>query len=435
MALVRSIPEVNKIIDNLVRNDFGTITSTLTKRFGPESIDQVENIVTKSLKEAKDIWSYSSVPNNPKNILWQFITGNSSDLFCKKILNHKYPLSKFNSSSNAVNLNYPDEDEAVENKIAMLFACCHPIASEDNRIALVLKILGGYSTSYIARILSKNENAVASELRETKNKIIDRKILLVIPKKFKLKERLDLVLETLNTLFELGFNHPDNKLTILPELCNTTINLTKVLTLHPRTNSPETQSLIALILLKGSRLNSMLDTKGNVLTLKEQDRSLWNKQMIKDGIHHLYLSASGENVTRIHLNAGIAAIHSTSNDYKSTNWQQIILLYDNYLKLNPSPYTELERSIAVSKAYGPYEGIKSIKKIDGLETLTSHDLLYSTIGNLYLQIHNYGKALSNFRKALTLSKKPADKSFLQNKIRICDQRIKMTNRYKYGLSF
>ena len=171
MALIKNNPDVNKTIDELMLNDFGTLTSTLTKRFGPEYIDRVENLVTQSFNNAKTQWSYSNIPNNPKNTIWQFITDNTADLFCHKVNNYKYQYTSNNKSTTVQNLNYPDNSEAIENKIIMLFTCCGPNLSEDQRILLIMKILGGYTTSFIARTLSKNQSSVTDEIKEAKYKI------------------------------------------------------------------------------------------------------------------------------------------------------------------------------------------------------------------------------------------------------------------------
>lgn len=433
MSLTKNSPEVNKIIDKLYKNNYGTITSTLTKRFGLENFDQIESIVSKSLEEVKKAWQESNIPHDPKDTLWQFITENCSDLFCKKIGKKSYYSNPKEKS--ITNLIYPNEDEALENNLAMLFLSCNPVIPNHLRVPFILKTFGGYTTPYIARLFSKNQNSLSDEIKSIKVLVLNKKIDFKIPedpKQFKLQ--FENMVCVIYEIFSLGFKHPDSKIKVAPDLCHLALNLAKTTISQSRTNTAETHALFALILLKASRLNSMLDINGNLLNLKEQDRTLWNKKMIKDGIYHLYKSANGKNVTKLHLEAGIAAIHATSKDYKSTNWKQIISLYDNYLTLNHSPQTELERSIAISRYKGAREGIKSINKID-LKSLNSCELLYSTLGNLYLQIHKYDKALKNYKKSLTLTENPSTRSFIRSKISICDQRIKMTKRYKKSLSF
>ncbi|MGI9553804.1 MAG: DUF6596 domain-containing protein [Thermodesulfobacteriota bacterium] len=433
MTLINSNPEVNEKMDELVKKGYGTITSTLTKRLGQENLIQIDKLVAKSFKDAKSEWSYGTVPNDPTDKIWQLITDNSSDLFCLKIHNRRF--TEVRNSTSSLNLNYPDRDEAIENNVTMIFACCHKCVDPDSRTALILKVLGGYSSSDIARVLSKNEKSIIDKINDAKINIISNNIPFEIPGKYTINERQDNVLEALFSIFELGFSHPHDKLKIFPELCNTAIYLLKFMNSHPKTNSPATRALLAYMLLSGSRLQAMKDKKENLLNLKEQDRSKWDKEMISKGIDYLYSSAKGKEVSTYHLKAGVAAIHSTSSDYRSTSWKQIISLYNNYLELNDCPLTELEKAVAVSRAYGPKEGLNCIVNIQDKSKIKNIALLPLTLGNLNLQLHNYEKAIGYYSTALELSQNSFEKTYINNKTHICEQRLKMTKRYKHGLSF
>jgi len=434
MTLHKNIPAVNKKIEDLIKNDFGTITSTLTNRLGPEAIGTVESIVTNSYNEARTKWSAGSLPVNPKDFIWQFVTDNTSELFCHKILNHYSPVKTY-GDDRIINLEYPYEDEVLSNKVTMLFACSHPINDQEINALLCLKIMGGYSSSDIARILSKNEVVVLNKLEYAKEQIIEKKIPFAVPGKYVLRERTVNLLKLITYIFELGYNHPDDRIRVSPEVCNTAINLCEVLTKHPKTNIPESRALMAYMLFCGSRLNSIKDKNDNVLKLQEQERTKWDRQMIKDGIEYLYQSASGKNVDKIHLMAGVEAIHSTSPDYKSTNWNQIVSLYQNYLQVHNCPQTELEMAFALSKTEGPKAGIEAVKKIKDKESIKNSTLFGVTLGNLYLQLHKYETALTHFKKALKNAERVSEKTYLNSKIHICQQRIRMTKRYKHGLSF
>jgi len=434
MTLHKNIPAVNKKIEDLIQNDYGMITSTLTNRLGPESITTVESIVTNSYNEAKTKWSAGSLPLDPKDFIWQFVTDNTSELFCHKIFNHDYP-SKTTDSQYIVNLEYPNKNEVVLNKVIMLFACSHPSNELDVNAAFVLKILGGYSSSYIARMLSKNESVVINSLETAKEQIIEKKIPFAIPGKYVLRDRTVNLLKLLTYIFELGYNHPDDRIRVSPDVCNTAINLCEVLAKHPMTNIPETRAHMAYMLLCGSRLKSLIDSNGNVLKLQEQDRELWDREMIKNGIEFLYKSASGKNVDKIHLKAGVEAIHATSSDYIDTNWDQIVSLYENYLNVHNCPQTELEMAYALSKRNGPKAGIEAIKKIKNQEQINDTALYGISLGNMYLHIHKYETALAHFKKGLKTAVRSSEKTYINSKIHICQQRIRMSKRYKHGLSF
>ena len=433
MTLHKNIPAVNKKIEDLIKDDYGMITSTLTNRLGPESIAAVESIVTSGYSEARTKWSAGSIPLDPKDFIWQFVTDNTSELFCHKILNHSYPSKS--EEDQIINLEYPNENEVLTNKLIMLFACSHPSNDQDINTALILKIMGGYTSSDIARIISKNESAVINSLENAKEQIIEKKIPFAIPGKYVLRERTLNLLKLLTDIFELGYSHPDDRIRVAPEVCNTAINLCEVVAKHPMTNIPETRAHMAYMLLCGSRLKSLVDKNGNVLKLQEQDRELWDREMIKSGIDFLYKSASGKNVDRVHLMAGVEAIHATSPDYGSTNWDQIVSLYQNYLHVHECPQTCLEMAFAISKTKGPKAGIEAIRKIKNKKQITDNSLYGITLGNMYLQIHKYETALSHFKKGLKTTERGSEKAYINSKIHICQQRIRMSKRYKHGLSF
>ncbi len=434
MALIKNNPEVNNIINRLLINDYATITSTLTKHLGQENLDNIDNLVQKTFTEAKNLWSSTSLPCNPKDSLWQILTDNTSDLFCNK-LRYKIGIKKGLGNYNFLkNLNYPNEYESIDNKVAMMFTLCHPFIQPTNRIYLILKILAGLSTSYIARIFLKSEREVSKEISKAKRSIIDQHIPMVVPKNDK-EKRLELILDTLWTIFDIGYYPLNEKLVAIPDLCYLSANLLKVLTNYTETASPEVDATYALMLFKISRLNSIVDGKGNILNLKEQDRSKWDKQIIKEGLKYLNRSARGNTISKRHLEAGIEAIHSLSPSYEKTDWGKIIFLCNSYLAYKYCPHVELQKAIAIAQAENPHKGIEAIKAIKHPEMLKNDKLYHTTLGNLYFQTHNYKEALPHLLQALELSQKPYEKNYLKNRIDICKKRIKMIEKYEMSPSF
>jgi|GEM_PF-971669 len=432
MTLSRNIPEVNKTINNILMSEYGTITSTLARRLGQENLNDIDKLVSSTIERARDIWSTSEIPKNPTNQLWQFITDNTSDLFCRKLKYRNINIPK--NAFAAKNLYYPDSTESTENKLAMMFTCCHPSLKEETRIYLILKIMCGFTTSYIARLFSKNESAVADMIYEGKKSIIEQNIPMHIPSFYR-NERLEIIQKTLYKIFENGINPYNEKLRTVPELCYISINLAKEISKHNGTSTREVYALIAAMLFRASTLSARIDEKGNVLSLKEQDRSLWDKKLISEALDYLDKSASGDKITKKHLEAGVLAVHSLSRSYRSTNWDKIIELYDRYLEIFNDTEVELERAIAVSKTKGPGEGIEALNAIENKEELKLNKLFFTTLGNLFFQTHIYDNALTNYREALKLTTKPNVRDYIKNKIGICEQRIEMTSKYRYGLSF
>ena len=432
MGILHNDPKVNKELNNLLISTYGTIVSSLIKYFGEYSIEHVQNVTNNSFKKFKNHWSRNGIPPKPEEHIWKDIVENSNKLFCKKVsyLYRKKSREKFDIRN--LKLPYPSKNEALKNQVELIFCIIDRKICKELQKYLLLNIICGFSCSRIARIFNQNEKKIEEKLFDEKIKIINNEIYFKIQKRNYDTEKQNNFIRVIKSIFNIGLTNKDG---LIHEISYASIKLAKIVANFPKTENPELNALISWMLSQSSRLDSMRDKNGNTLNLKEQNRKLWNKKMIKEGLEYLHKSASGENITESHLKAGIAAIHSTSEDYKSTDWEKIISLYDNYLAFNYSSSVELERAIAVSKLNGPEKGIDAITNIKDIDKLNSNDLLYSTLGNLNLQLHKYNDALSNYQQAIKLTDQKLEKSFYSKKIKICQQRIVMSKRYQHGISF
>lgn len=423
MAVQRISPKVNIEIKKQLINNYGLFISALINEFGISSLELFQNIVRNSIDKAKKEWSQQGIPETPEEYIWDSIIKNSNELFCIKV-NH-----------NINKIKYPDKEDAVITQTALLFSIFNNNFSDKSKKYLLLNILCGFSYSSLARIFDRNEKRLETEIYNEKKKITEKKASLVVPSARQNELINTDIRRILKDIFDIGFSSNNSEKTLIPGFCHAAIKMAKLLTQHPNTNNPESNALLSWMLLNASKLNAMLDEKGNILTIQEQNRSIWDTKMIEKGLIHLHRSAEGDEVTKTHLKAGIEAIHSLAEDYRSTNWDRIISLYDNYLAYNHCPSVELERAIAISKQKGPEEGIEAINNIERKENLDTDDLLYSALGNLNFQLHKYETAISNFRRAIDLSDESFDRSFYSKKIKICQQRIDMSKKYGHSLSF
>jgi predicted RNA polymerase sigma factor len=189
---------------------------------------------------------------------------------------------------------------------------------------------------------------------------------------------------------------------------------------HPVGNQPRTHALVALMLLNGARLPTRVDSEGSLLRLKEQDRSRWNKAMIGRGMLHLSQSAAGEELTAYHLQAGIAACHCAATDYESTDWSQILSLYDRLVELDDSPIVALNRAVAVAQIHGPRAGIDAVQAIQNSGQLNAYYLLYAVLGEFEAQLRNFPGAAKHLRKALRLTEVKSEQSLLSKRLRDCE---------------
>src|SRR5437867_7353032 len=224
------------------------------------------------------------------------------------------------------------ESEIRDNRLRLMFACCHPALTPEDQTVLALKILCAFSPAEIAKAFLTTEAAIAKRLTRAKQKSRDEHIPFGIPAGEELSRRLDGVLQTLYLLFNEGYKASSGDHLIREELCQEAIRLASLLAEHPTGNRPRTHALIALMLLNAARLPARTDAEGNILRLKEQDRLTWDQTMIARGMFHLSKSAAGEEVSTYHLQAGIAACHCAAIDYESTDWPKILSLYDQLLQ-------------------------------------------------------------------------------------------------------
>jgi RNA polymerase sigma-70 factor (ECF subfamily) len=325
-------------------------------------------------------------------------------------------------ATDAANYSPKFDSEIRDGRLRLMFACCHPILSGEDQSALALKTLCAFSPAEIAKAFLTTEAAVAKRLTRAKQKIRDERIQFEIPAGKELSRRLDAVLQTLYLLFNEGYKASSGDDLVREELCREAIRQASLLAEHPAGKQPRTHALIALMLLNAARLRTRTDAEGNILLLKEQDRAAWDREMIARGVHHLSMSAVGDELTPYHLQAAIAACHCVAGDYESTDWEKILSLYDQLLELNDSPVIALNRAVAVANIRGPQAGIEAVRSISGGHQLDSYYLLYAVLGEFEAQLNHFSAAIRHFRTALKLTDLTSEQSFLAKRLRDCEGR-------------
>ena len=413
--------EISRLTDHLFRHEAGKLISVLTGIFGVNRLQLAEDVVQESLIRALRTWPYTGVPKNPAAWLTQTAKNLALDLIRRERLFHdKEPqiiafMEQWPSESADGDL--PRfESEIRDGRLRLMFTCCHPKLSVEDQAALALKTLCAFSPAEIAKAFLTSEAAIAKRLTRAKQKIRDEHIPFEIPAGDELSVRLSGVLQTLYLLFNEGYKASSGDHLIREELCQEAIRLASLLAEHPAGNQPQTHALIGLMLLNAARLPARTDSEGNILRLKEQDRSTWNHAMIARGIEHLGMSAAGDELTSYHLQAGIAACHCAANDYESTEWDKILSLYDQLLRLDDSPVVALNRAVAVANVHGPQAGIEAVEAIHNKNQLSSYYLLYAVLGEFEKQLNQFQAAADNFRKALELTELTSEKTFLAKRL-------------------
>ena len=419
--------EISRLADHLFRHEAGKLISVLTGIFGINRLQLAEDVVQESLVRALRTWPYAGIPQNPAAWLTQTAKNLALDLIRREKLFHdKEPqiiafMEQWPSDSMA-GKSPIFESEIRDGRLRLMFACCHPALSPEDQTALALKTLCAFSANEIANAFLTTEAAIAKRLTRAKQKIRDEHIPFEIPAGVELSRRLDAVSQTLYLLFNEGYKASSGDDLIKEDLCQEAIRLGALLAEHPTGNQPRIHALVALMLLNAARLPARMDSEGNILRLKEQDRSTWNQAMIARGINHLSESAAGEELSAYHLQAGIAACHCVASDYESTDWRKILSLYDLLMELDGSPVIALNRAVAVANVDGPQAGIEAVEAIQDGSQLKSYYLLYAVLGEFEKQLNNFQAAIDNFRKALELTELTSEQLFLSKRLQDSEKR-------------
>ena len=413
--------DISRLTDHLFRHEAGKLVSVLTGIFGINRLQLAEDVVQESLIRALRTWPYTGVPKNPAAWLTQTAKNLALDVIRREKSFHdkEAQIIAFMEQWPSESADYESpmfENEIKDGRLRLMFACCHPVLSAEDQAALALKTLCAFSPAEIGKAFLTTEAAIAKRLTRAKQKIHDEHIPFEIPAGEELSRRLDGVLQTLYLLFNEGYKASTGDHLIREELCLEAVRLASLLTEHPAGDQPRTHALMALMLFNVARLPGRIDQEGNILRLREQDRSTWNQAMIALGMQHLSLSASGNELTPYHLQAAIAACHCAAIDYRSTDWQKILSLYDQLLELDGSPIIALNRAVAVANVHGAQAGIDAVHSIPRRTQLNSYYLLYAVLGELETQLNHFQAAIANFRKALELAELISEQSFLSKRL-------------------
>jgi len=394
------------------------MVARLTRLLGPAYVALAEETVQDAMLRALQVWPYQGVPDNPAGWLFRVAHNLAIDAVRRDNLfgaKTDAIVEELTRSSQRSTPALDVDAELRDDELRMIFMCCHPAIAREARVALSLKIIGGFSVDEIARAFLADPPAIAQRLVRAKRQIRDRQLTLEMPLAPDLLERLDSVLDVLYFLFNEGYAARAGSDLIRRDLCAEALRLASLVA-AASIATPTVHALVALMALQAARLAARTDAAGDLVLLENQDRSRWDDRLIAIGFWHFDLSMDGSEVSEYHVQAPIAATHARGMDPYSVDWPLIVRLYDQLLALNPSPVVALNRAVAVSKVSGPTDALDAIAPLESDPKLQHYHLLMAVRGQLLLDLGRAAEAADALRAALACVCTEPERRFLREKL-------------------
>ncbi|MGH7621207.1 MAG: RNA polymerase sigma factor, partial [Gemmatimonadaceae bacterium] len=306
-----------------------------------------------------------------------------------------------------------------DDQLRMMFSCCHPQLPEVAQIALILHILCGFGAGEVAAAFLTRRDAMEKRIARGKKVLASSTRLFDLAEERELPKRLSAVQRALYLLFSEGYHGAHAQLAVRTDLCMEAIRLAQLLLEHPLSAVPSSYALAALMCLDAARLPARIDAAGNLSSLDDQDRSLWDSALIARGEDLLDHSATGTDITEYHIEAAIASVHAHARSAADTRWDRIVALYDTLMSIRPSPVVALNRAIAVAQLEGPGRGLEEIGAIVDRERLADYPFYFATLAELELRSGRAEAAHEYFLTATRLARNPMERRFFEQRARVC----------------
>lgn len=410
------LPNANVAVDAVYRSDWGRIVATLIRQFG--DFELAEDAAQDAFIAAVDQWPNEGVPESPRAWIIQTAKHKAIDRLRRQTrLQEKLEADPDFASEPIVEGPNLDFEEIPDDRLRLIFTCCHPALSLEAQVALTLRTLGGLQTDEIARSFLVPTTTMAQRLVRAKRKIRDAGIPFSVPDTTEMPARLDGVLTAIYLIFTEGYAPTRGAPLVRADLCAEAIRLGRLLRalLQPNTHAEPT-ALVALMLLHDSRREARLDEDGDLVVLEEQDRSLWNKPQIDEALGLVDEALAG-HPGPFALEAAIAAEHCKAAKAEDTNWGQIVELYDLLAELMPSPIVSLNRAVAIAMARGPQPALELIDELAESGELDEYHLLHAARADMLRRLGSNDDAAESYETALRLATNDSERRFLERRLR------------------
>ena len=410
--------------DHLFRREAGRMIATLTRVLGVHNLALAEDVVQDAFCRALEVWKFRGMPENPSAWLMATAKNRALDVLRRqrtartfapelaRLLESEWTLAPAVEELFAANA-------IKDDLLRMMFSCCQPRLAEEAQVALILNILCGFSVAEIASAFVSSHAAIEKRITRAKKLLAGSKRLFDVAAPSDFAARLPAVYRVLYLLFNEGYHGASAESAVRSALCHEAMRLAALLLEHRLGATPATYALSALMHLNGARLPARVDAAGDLQSLFDQDRSLWDGKLVLEGLKLLEFSASGSELTEYHVEAAIASVHATALRAEDTDWSRIVSLYDTLIAIRPSPVVALNRAIAVAQRDGPEHGLEAIGAIEDRDRLAAYPFYPAALGELELRRGRHRTARKHFRAALALARNPMERRFLDQRVTAC----------------
>jgi RNA polymerase sigma-70 factor, ECF subfamily len=408
-----ALTDARSVVDAVYTSESRRIFASLVRLLG--DFDLAEEALHDAFAAAIEQWPRDGIPGNPRT--WLISTGRFKAIDrLRKQARFNTPLEEIveKLAGQEFGLRQIDERHLEDDRLRLIFTCCHPALQQDAQIALTLREVCGLTTEEIGRAFLTNTPAIAKRIVRAKAKIRDARIPYEVPSLRELPQRLESVLSVIYLIFTEGYSANSGLQLVRTDLSQEAIRLGRLLT--ALLDEPEGIGLLALMLLQDSRSATRLSPDGEIILLCEQDRSQWNRSQIAEGIELVEKALSMRRVGPYALQAAIAAIHAESPSSESTDWRQIAALYDLLLRFTPSPVIELNRAVAIAERDGDEEGLSLVEAILARGELTGYYLAHATRAEFCRRLGRKSEAIASYRAALELARQEPARRFLERQL-------------------
>lgn len=409
-----------QLVDHLFRHESGKMIAVLTRVFGAHNLGMAEDVVQESFMKAIQLWKFE-IPDNPSGWLMQVAKNKAIDIIRRQQnFNHlsKEVVHQLQQETENTIDQFFHDSEIPDSQLRLIFTCCHPTLKPEDQIALTLKTVSGFGVKEIAKALMTNDEAIQKRLYRAKEFIRYNNIQFEIPAGRELLKRVETVQAVVYLIFNEGYNSMKKEELIRYDLCAEAMRLCKLLTEHSTVAAGSNSALLALMCFHAARFESRMDDNHSIVLLPKQDRSKWNRDLIKMGSYYLNNSSIGDSLSVYHIESAIAAEHCIADSFDKTNWQRLLNLYDLLYQMKPSPVVALNRAVVLSEMGRIAEAIESATSIQNLEALLQSQYIYGAVlGDLCIRLNESEKATDYLLQALSLTTSEAEKRLIMEKLK------------------